>query len=171
MCFHLFARFHFCRRDLMFTPASIPSHGRLSVCACVVLRGRVCVCVYASDAVAHKHQVRALRSYRAAFRLRVLVHAPRVCAPSTLLRRSHHPTDLMPTLSRSASAPLARDSGLVSLSSCPPPPSPPPVCARRAHTTLLFLYSLFFINFSSGALQRHASNSTHSPKRQWHSLP
>ena len=29
----------------MFTPASIPSHGRLSVCACVVLRGRVCVCV------------------------------------------------------------------------------------------------------------------------------
>ena len=113
---------------------------RQAVCLCVRCVARPCACVYASvaNAVAHKHYVCALRSYRAAFRLRALVHAPRACAPSTLLRRSHHPTDLMPTLSRSASAPLARDSVLVSPSSCPPPPSPPPVCARRAHTTLVF---------------------------------
>ena len=111
---------------------------RQAVCVCVRCVARPCVCV----CVGRKRRCsQALstcsRSYRAAFRLRALVPAPRACAPSTLLRRSHHPTDLMPTLSRSASAPLARHSVLVSPSFCPPPPSPPPVCARRAHTTLV----------------------------------
>jgi hypothetical protein len=145
---------------------------RQAVCVCVRCVARPCVCV----CVGRKRRCsQALstcsRSYRAAFRLRALVPAPRACAPSTLLRRSHHPTDLMPTLSRSASAPLARDSVLVSpvlLSSSAFPTSS--LRASRPHDARC-LCSLFCISFSAGALHRHASCSAHSPKCQGHSLP
>ena len=97
---------------------------RQAVCVCVRCVARPCVCVCVGrKRLCSQALSTCSRSYRAAFRLRALAPAPRACAPSTLLRRSHHPTDFLPTLSRSLSAPLARDSVLVSPSSCPPPPS------------------------------------------------
>ena len=111
---------------------------RRAVCLCVrrVARPFLCVCV------GRKRRCSQALSTCSPFLPRSVPLA-RSCPRAPRLR-SINPSSPLPPPDRPYAHPLsfckraARDSVLVSPSSCHPPPSPPPVCARRAPTTLVF---------------------------------
>ena len=141
-------------------------------CLCVRCAARPCLCV----CVGRKRRCSQALSTCSPFLPRSVPLA-RSCPRAPRLR-SINPSSPLPPPDRlyahplsffeCASGPRLRSCfpGLLSSSAFPTSS----LRASRPHDACL-LYSLSFIGFSSGALLRHASCSTHSPKCQWYSLP